>query len=334
MNEEPEYFIEKELRKDLDRIKKLVTGERDEDIVIIIDGRERSGKSVLALQVAKYLDPKFSINAVCYDPETFTKFILTHRKRAVVYDESITGLNVQRRYEKTTVMLDELLAQSGQQNLYTILVIPFFFELTKRTAIGRGELLLHVYRDAAYRRGSYKVYNYRQKRRLFMLGKRLMEYNVKGVEVSYHGHFRDEYPIDEVSYRKKKKDAFFKYSSASMVLQDWGEIANYIWMANVFMLDNIRAISPKYEKVAVDYARSQNVPASTVLNNAWRVKELIQASGTSNLFSLARKGAINDALASIPPSVKKSVVEYKVRKMQEESEKEEKKLEMLQDPTI
>lgn len=231
------YYIEASLKKDLDRMKALVLGGTDEDMVIIIDGRERSGKSVLALQVAKYLDPSFDVDSVCYNAESFTKFIMNNRRRAVVYDEAITGLNSSRRMEKSVILIDELLAQSGQKNLFTILVVPFFFELTKRTAVGRSEFLIHVRRDSAHRRGHYQVFDYANKRKLYFLGKRLFEYQVRGADAFYRGYFPHIYPVDEKAYRKKKAESLATFthnkgiSLTSVELGKWMVYQSFLTMA-------------------------------------------------------------------------------------------------------
>jgi len=229
-----EYYIERALKEDLDWMKKLVFGGHDEDMVIIIDGRERSGKSVLALQIAAYLDPSFDSKSVCFTTASFVKFIRDNEKRAVVFDESIVGLHASRSMERQTIFLDELLAQSGQKNLITILVVPFFFELTRRTAIGRSQFLIHVYRDASFTRGHYRVYDYKGKRKLYFLGKKLFEYHVKGVKVNYHGHFPNIYPIDEQDYRDKKREALNKFTKRFSDVMDvktalrWVQIARLL----------------------------------------------------------------------------------------------------------
>lgn len=237
----PTYYIQASLKKDLDWIKKMVLGGSDEDMVIVIDGRERSGKSVLALQIAAYLDPTFDLNSVCFTTPSFVKFIRTNEKRAVVFDESIVGLHSMRSMERQTVFLDELLAQSGQKNLITILVAPFFFELTRRTAIGRSQFLLHVFRDASFIRGSYKVYDYKAKRKLYFLGKRLFEYNVKGVYPNYHGQFYNTYPIDEVSYRAAKKDALNRFTKRFDEVMEVKTAVRWAYMARLLELDWLRS---------------------------------------------------------------------------------------------
>lgn len=204
------FYLEKDLQQDLDRLKKLVFEGEDEDAVVVVDGRERSGKSLLAQQIAAYADPKFDKDAICFDMNSFVKFVTNNHKRAVILDESIAVFHGTRQLEKSTQFMDELLAMSGQQNLFVILVVPFFFELTKRAAIGRSEVLIHVFREA-YERGHYRVYDYRTKRKLFFLGKRLFEYHVKGVNPTYHGEFGNYYTVDEKTYRFDKNKAFMDF---------------------------------------------------------------------------------------------------------------------------
>ncbi len=233
------YYIEKALKADLDQLKKLVFGPSDEDAVIVIDGRERSGKSVLALQIAKYVDPKFDMDATCFSTHEFVKFIRNNTKRAVVFDESIVGMHSARSMERRTVFVDELLAQSGQKNLIVILVIPFFFELTKRSAVGRSEFLIHVFR-MDFKRGHYRVYDYKTKRKLFFLGKKLFEYHVKGVSPNYHGHFSNIYSVDEKAYRLKKAEALNKFSKTFSDVIELHTAIRWVKMARLIEYDWLR----------------------------------------------------------------------------------------------
>ncbi len=207
---DPPYYIEPALRADLERMRQLVLGSNDEDVVIIVDGRERAGKSVLALQIAAYLDSEFGQDAVPKNVEAFIDFVVAHKKRVVIFDEAILGFFGKRSREERNVFLDQLLALCGQQNLFVILVAPFIFDFNMRTAVGRSEMLIHVFR-VDYRRGHYRVYDYNDKRKLFILGRKEFNYDLKGVEPSYHGTFQNIYSVDETIYRQEKRQGFVDF---------------------------------------------------------------------------------------------------------------------------
>ncbi|KKN54761.1 hypothetical protein LCGC14_0589130 [marine sediment metagenome] len=233
------YYIEDALKQDLDKLKKLVFGKSDEDAVIVIDGRERSGKSVLGLQIAKYMDPSFELDSVCFTTYEFVKFIRDNKRRVCMFDETIVGMHSSRSMERRTIFVDELLAQSGQKNLIVILIIPFFFELTKRAAVGRSEFLIHVYRSD-FKRGHYKVYDFRTKRKLFFLGKRLFEYKVKGVIPNYNGHFSNIYAIDERMYRLKKEQALNRFAKQFSELVEFYTAVRWVKLARLLEYDWLR----------------------------------------------------------------------------------------------
>jgi len=233
------YYIEPALKQDLDKLKKLVFGKSDEDAVIVIDGRERSGKSVLGMQIGKYLDPSFDLNSVCFSTYEFVKFIRDNKLRVCMFDETIVGMHSSRSMERKTIFIDELLAQSGQKNLIVILVIPFFFELTKRAAVGRSEFLIHVYRSD-FKRGHYRVYDFRTKRKLFFLGKRLFEYKVKGVTPNYNGHFYNKYAVDERGYRLKKEKALNSFAKQFSELVEFYTAVRWVKLARLVEYDWLR----------------------------------------------------------------------------------------------
>jgi len=183
---------------------------QDSDAVIVVSGKERSGKSVLAMQVGYYLDPTLTLDRVCFNPGEFKKQVLAAKKyTCVIYDEAVTGMRAVRWSNEVNQALVELLAQIGQKNLIIILVIPSFFELGKYSALHRSVALLQVHRSDG-KRGFFKVYDENKKVRLYMLGKKLYDYSV--TNPNFYGRFTNKYVLDETAYRAKKYKALTEVS--------------------------------------------------------------------------------------------------------------------------
>lgn len=182
---------------------------KDWDMVFIIDGVEGGGKSVLAQQCAKYCDPDFSIERICFKPGEFRKAILTAGKyQAIVYDEAYTGLSSRAAMSLINKTLVSLLAEIRQKNLFVFIVMPCFFDLDKYAALWRSRALLHVYVGENWSRGLFAFYNSQKKKELYMLGKKF--YSYKKPTPNFYGRFYNHYTVDEAEYRKKKKESLSK----------------------------------------------------------------------------------------------------------------------------
>jgi len=197
------------LKNNLEFIKKDVRG--DMDALFIVDGREGSGKSVLTLQMAYYVDPTLTLDRVCFTGAEFSEAVKKAKKyQAVVYDEAITGARAAKWANDVNKSLVELLATIRQKNLVIFMVIPSIYEMQKYFAIHRSSALIHVYRDKQGRRGSYVAYNHDAKRRLYVFGKASMSYSKSIAGWSFAARFGKRYPIDEQAYREKKYKAMLE----------------------------------------------------------------------------------------------------------------------------
>lgn len=209
-------YLDGYLKSNLDFIRKDIRD--DSDAVIVVTGKERGGKSVLAMTVGKYIDPSLTLDRVTFTPHEFKKQVFAAKKyECVIYDEAITGLRAQRWSSEVNQAMIEMLAQIGQKNLAIIVVIPSFFELGKYIAIHRSVALLHVYRDDG-KRGFFKAYNEDRKTELYMRGKPNYDYAV--VPSNFFGRFTNYYAVDEAAYRAKKLQALtnpLKMESAGTV---------------------------------------------------------------------------------------------------------------------
>lgn len=206
---EHDFHVSKKIKYQFEKAKSKVI-EGDQDRVYIITGREGLGKSTLALQFAYLFDSTFCIEDIVFNADEFEKRIReVPKNKAIVFDECFNGLSSKGSLSKENKRLLRLLQECRQRNLFIFLVLPSFFLLEKYAGIFRSTSLFNVLSSKKnYKLRYYKVYNYNQKKRLYILGKSLMDYSKPYIQEK-HRFFKKLPPtIDEEAYRKKKLDAF------------------------------------------------------------------------------------------------------------------------------
>ena len=135
----------------------------DNDCIIVVTGREGSGKSWFTIQVAAYLDPSLTLDRIVFNPVDFKKQIMLAKKyECVVFDEAITGVRAARWATEVNQALIEMLGQIRQLNLFIFIVIPSFFELGRYIAIHRSQALLMTYKNKEGRRGQFSAFDYEE----------------------------------------------------------------------------------------------------------------------------------------------------------------------------
>ena len=191
---------------------------KDHDMVFVGDGPEGAGKSVMMMQVAYMLDPTFNIDRVCFTAEEFMRAVKNAEKyQAILFDEAFRGLSSRQSLSPLMEALIKMFAEIRQKNLFILVVMPCFFELTKYIAMWRSRALIHVYLRRG-ERGSFAFYGPRAKRRLYIYGKK--DYNYGKAYPSFRGTFPHFYVIDEAGYRKKKFKAFQASIGESIELEE------------------------------------------------------------------------------------------------------------------
>jgi len=204
-----EFYIDKILKEELEKIRKAVT-KKDRDYVFVIDGEEGSGKSVLALQIGKYLSPTFNIDDVCFNADQFIERLKTASKYScIILDEAYNSANSRSALTEVNRSLVGVATEMRQRNLFVIIVIPSFFDLDKYFALWRCRCLIHVYFAKGGSRGQYVIFPKSKKKYLYLTGKKFYDYS-KPRSPYPPCSFRNYYTIDEIDYRKKKALAFKK----------------------------------------------------------------------------------------------------------------------------
>lgn len=216
---EVEYHIDKKLIKRWDKIKDGALAKVDEDRVYVVDGRERSGKSVFTLQQAYYIDPTIIIpeeakKRIVFTAEDFIKAIretesTIKETKVIIFDEAFRGLSSRTMMSRTNKAIIQALMEMGQKNLVVFIVLPSFFMLDLYPAMLRSNCLFHIKKDKKSRNlRVFYVYNYQKKSLLYQIGVR------KGWQYKLHtkikGRFFGKYPGGdefEVLYRRLKKES-------------------------------------------------------------------------------------------------------------------------------
>ena len=246
------------LKSNLDICKEAIKD--DWDFVILVDGMERGGKSVLAMQMAYYCDPALTIDNVCLTTEEFKKAVINARPySAIVYDEAFTGLSSRNTMTRINKSLVEMLAEIGQKNLFIFIVCPTFFDLDKYPALWRSKALVHIYTGDGFERGFFRFYSMETKKNLYVYGKKTYNYNC--LKADFYGCFTNFYIIDKAAYKKKKADSLRKKEADK---DDENDVEKIEWLFR-------RLQDPIYVNIrAVDKIAILGIPQSTYYD--WKAR--------------------------------------------------------------
>lgn len=197
-------YIDGYLRSNLNIMRKEI--KKDWDFVILVDGREGAGKSVLAQTVAKYLDPDLDIKNIIFRPDDFVKRVkeIKDKFRCIIYDEAYGGLSSSSALQAKNKAIRQMLTEIRAKNLFLVIVLPSFFDLVKYVSMWRSACLLHV-RVEKLQRGYFSFYNYNKKKNLYIFGKKFYSYQKPAPD--FFGRFTNQYTVDEHSYKRKKIEA-------------------------------------------------------------------------------------------------------------------------------
>jgi hypothetical protein len=210
-------YIDDRLKKDLDDNVIPELKEKDADAVYCIDGKEGGGKSKFADNIGGYvasqLKVPYSDENFHLSPTSFRNAIIRAKKNdIVVYDEAHKGMGSRRSLSEINGILNDLMMEMRQKNLFVILVLPTFFMLDKYPAIFRTNGLFHIYRGLDKKtgkrtRGFWVFFNQKYKLQLYIKGKQYFNYNC--IEwPQYTGRFLDQWIIDKAKYTIRKREGF------------------------------------------------------------------------------------------------------------------------------
>ena len=125
------------------------------DSLVMITGAERTGKSTVALQLAKRLDPDFPITSVCFKIADFSKRINEAPDGSVIiFDESGFDMFNQEWWADFQKELIKKLLVIGVKQLVLLLCVPHRMEINKKLRERRVAFWVNVFtRGEGYARG-------------------------------------------------------------------------------------------------------------------------------------------------------------------------------------
>jgi len=215
------WLVDNLVKRELDKIRYKVL-KKDFDFVGVVDGREGSGKSVLALQLAGYLDPNFNLDNVVFTSDDFIKKIKdpnTKKGECIVLDEGFNAINSRSAMTEVNRSMGAIATEMRQKNLFIFIVLPSYFDLDKQFALHRASSLFHVYLKNGMDRGQYLIFPRRHKLNLYLNGKKTYNYS-KPKSPFPPCKFTKYYVVNEEAYRKKKGEAF-KKRTVSNQARNW-----------------------------------------------------------------------------------------------------------------
>ncbi len=203
------YYIAPGFYAQLMRGKEKVI-KRDLDRIYVIDGREgEAGKSTLAMQLGYALDPTMTLDSIVFKPNDFANALRTFDKgKVIIFDESFRGLSSKGALSKLNKKIIQLLQECRQRNLFIFIVLPSIFILELYVAVFRSQALIHAYSSKKGNRRYYKIYNYTNKKQLYLYGKKYMSYSRPKVFKTYRFYKKLPPCINKEEYEAKKLAAF------------------------------------------------------------------------------------------------------------------------------
>lgn len=176
---EVDYYIHNSIHKEILTKAKKVVHEMNNSFVCIVDGKSGVGKSTFAIQIAKNLDPNFTIDKIAWTPKKLID-LMEHAKKgdAIMFDE---GMAVNSRSATSAINKAIIisLSQIRSRNIFIIININSIFDIDKAISIHRADILFHIYTkdDKVDGEKRIKVYGRRTLKFLYIKGKKFYDYS-------------------------------------------------------------------------------------------------------------------------------------------------------------
>jgi hypothetical protein len=201
-NEPCAFHLDDNIKKNLDSVKEVVLT-KDFDFVALICGLPGLGKSNLAINLAKYLDPNFTEENIAFTDEDFiSKTNSCPKHSAIILDESFASLNSKVTQTKEFLRIINHLQIIRQKNLFIIFCLPNFFDLSKGIALYRSSYLFVTYGKEFGDRGRVAVFGRPEKKNLYIIGQKFMNYDC--VQPNFRARFVKQKAISDERYLEMK----------------------------------------------------------------------------------------------------------------------------------
>lgn len=251
-------YCDELIKSELTKIKNRVLN-KDRDFVAVYDGEEGVGKSVLAQQHAKILDPNFTLDNIVFTSDAFITKIRdpkTRKGSCIVLDEAFNAANSRSSLTEVNRSMIALATEMRQRNLFVLLVLPSFFDLDRYFALWRCRALFHVYfteNDDGEEERRYVAFDKTTKKLLYLSGKKTYNYTYPKSPFP-PATFFNQYTVPEEEYRSKKAEAF-KKRTVSNQARNWllqrnvlikyiikTEGLNQIQINDIFKINNVQPL--------------------------------------------------------------------------------------------
>lgn len=207
-----EYHLDQGLKEFLDLC--VERYKKKWDNVIIIDGKERAGKSTLARQMGYYyaqqIGKQFTLDNVFFDPDELLEFAKNNTDQVIIWDEAAFGMLANEWQSKLQQTINKALMTCGKYRHFWVFIIPTFFRLNRYVALDRSIGLIHVYSPDLINRGCYLALNEQNKTWVYNNNRKSESY---GKSFSFRGRFVMNTILDEEQYDIKKDAAIQKFVS-------------------------------------------------------------------------------------------------------------------------
>lgn len=198
-----ERYFDRGLTLQLDALAQAV--HQDWDGLMFFFGREGSGKTTFAFQIAKYLQPAWDLHLCSWTPKQFIDCVKRAKKYdVIVLDEAyLTFTNLNRLHSFQTTIIS-MLTMIRSKNLFIIIISPTFFDLNKYLVIHRSVAAFRIY-SRGLERGFWEMYGEEAKLKLYIQGRKNNDLSVGKPDI--RGRFTKWFPADKTRYDELKNAA-------------------------------------------------------------------------------------------------------------------------------
>lgn len=185
-----------------------IRNSKDFDTIFLINGQEGAGKTEFAKYCGILLNQNITLDNVVFNGEQFLSAVNDADDFSVIiYDEADDLSN--HWADKLLQLLKKSMKRIRKKNLYIFLVTPTMFDLNKYFVLHRTLAVFEIVLGRGFKRGYWKLWNRRDKRLLYINGKRYNDMSAWKPTAS--GRFQkvpewfDGFSLDD--YESKKDEA-------------------------------------------------------------------------------------------------------------------------------
>lgn len=129
---------------------------KEDDYFLVISGREGTGKSTLAIQIASTVDPTFCMERVCFKRQDFLKQLKSAKPgQAIIMDEGNMFFFSREAMTEENREMFKLFTMMRQLRLFIIICVPKYFSIDSGLRSG-DRINSHIY---CYKGHKYTCFN-------------------------------------------------------------------------------------------------------------------------------------------------------------------------------